>query len=85
MQNESENQQPLYSGPVVAAGLSLLLAFLTPMISHHVSRLTKELDKIVHDTYGNWIPGSTGSGPKGRSVPILAKRLWRSMSGYLAG
>jgi len=34
------------------------------MISHHVSRLTKELDKIVH-AYGHWIPGSTGSGPTG--------------------
>ena len=64
MQNESDNQQPLYSGPVVAASLSLLLAFLTLMISHHISRLTKELDKIVH-AYGHWIPGSTGSGPTG--------------------
>ena len=64
MQNESDNQQPLYSGPVVAASLSLLLAFLTLMISHHVSRLTKELDKIIH-AYGHWIPGSTGSGPTG--------------------
>ncbi|WP_347987664.1 hypothetical protein [Methylomonas sp. AM2-LC] len=64
MQNESDNHQPLCSGPVVAASLSLLLAFLTLMISHHVSRLTKELDKIVH-AYGHWIPGSTGSGPTG--------------------
>ncbi len=64
MQNESENDQPLYSGPVVAAGLSLLLAFLTLMISHHISRLTKELDKIVH-AYGYWMPGSTGNGPTG--------------------
>ena len=64
MQNESDNQQPLYSGPLVAASMSLLLGFLTLMISHHISRLTKELDKIVH-AYGHWIPGSTGSGPEG--------------------
>lgn len=64
MQNEIDNQQPLHSGPVVAASLSLLLAFLTLMVSHHISRLTKELDNIVH-AYGHWIPGSTGSGPDG--------------------
>ena len=64
MQIETENQPPLYSGPVVAASLSLLLAFLTLMISHHISRLTKELDNIVH-SFGYWIPGSTGSGPAG--------------------
>ena len=64
MQNQSDNQQALYSGPVVAASMSLLLGFLTLMISHHISRLTKELDKIVH-AYGHWIPGSTGSGPDG--------------------
>lgn len=64
MQNESDHQQPLNSGPIVAASFSLLLAFLTLMVSHHISRLTKELDKIVH-SYGHWIPGSTGSGPDG--------------------
>lgn len=64
MQNEIDNQQPLHSGPVVAASLSLLLAFLTLMVSHHISRLTKTLDNIVH-AYGHWIPGSTGSGPDG--------------------
>lgn len=63
MQNGSENR-PLYSGPVVAASLSLLLAFLTLMISHHISRLTPGLDKLVH-AYGYWIPGSTGKGPDG--------------------
>lgn len=52
------------SGPLVAASCALLLAFLTLMISHHLSRLSKELDKIVH-AYGHWIPGSTGSGPSG--------------------
>jgi hypothetical protein len=64
MQNEIDNQQPLHSGPVVAASLSLLLAFLTLMVSHHISRLTKTLDNIVH-AYGYWIPGSTGSGTDG--------------------
>jgi hypothetical protein len=64
MQNEVDQQQPLYSGPVVAASLSLLLAFLTLMISHHISRLSKQLDNIVH-AYGHWIPGSTGNGPDG--------------------
>jgi len=63
MVNES-NDQKLYSGPVVAASLPLLLAFLTLMVSHHISRLTIELDKVVH-SYGHWIPGSTGSGPSG--------------------
>ncbi len=62
MHNESEQQ--IYSGPVVAASLSLLLAFLTLMVSHHISRLSIGLDKIVH-AYGYWIPGSTGSGPDG--------------------
>lgn len=64
MQNAADNPQTLYSGPVVAASLSLLLAFLTLMVSHHISRLTKELDNIVH-AYGHWVPGSTGSGPDG--------------------
>ncbi|WP_230874631.1 hypothetical protein [Methylomonas sp. LL1] len=48
----------------MAASLSLLLAFLTLMISHHISRLTPMLDKAIH-AYGHWIPGSTGSGPEG--------------------
>lgn len=64
MQNEADNQPPLHSGPAVAASMSLLLAFLTLMISHHISRLTKQLDNVVH-AYGHWIPGSTGSGPDG--------------------
>jgi hypothetical protein len=63
MQNELNNR-PIYSGPVIAASLSLLLAFLTLMVSHHISRLTPGLDKLVH-AYGYWIPGSTGKGPEG--------------------
>lgn len=64
MENELDSQRVLHSGPVVAASLSLLLAFLTLMVSHHISRLTRELDNMVH-AYGHWIPGSIGSGPDG--------------------
>jgi hypothetical protein len=53
-----------YSGPLVAASLSFLLGLLTLMTTHHLSRLTKGLDRLVH-SYGYWIPGSTGSGPDG--------------------
>lgn len=63
MQN-IDNTPHVYSGPVVAASLSLLLAFLTLMISHHLSRLTPGLDKLVH-SFGYWMPGSTGKGPDG--------------------
>lgn len=63
MQNNFESK-PIYSGPVIAASLSLLLAFLTLMVSHHISRLTPGLDKLVH-AYGYWMPGSTGKGPDG--------------------
>ncbi|WP_394753978.1 hypothetical protein [Crenothrix sp.] len=55
---------PVYSGPIVGATLSALLGFLTLVISHHVSRLTKGLDQTIH-AYGHWIPGSTGTGPDG--------------------
>lgn len=61
---ELTQNRTAYSGPAVAASLSLLLAFLTLMITHHVSRLTPTLDKWVHG-YGYWIPGSRGSGPDG--------------------
>ncbi|NOT86181.1 MAG: hypothetical protein HOP02_15705 [Methylococcaceae bacterium] len=54
----------MYSGPIIAATLSPLLGFYTLMISHHVSRVTKDLDKLVH-SFGHWIPGSTGTGPDG--------------------
>jgi hypothetical protein len=54
----------LHSGPVVAATLAPILGFFTLMASHHVSRLSSGLDKLVH-AYGYWIPGSVGSGPGG--------------------
>ncbi len=65
MQQPTESHsQTLHSGPVVAASLALLLAFLTLMVSHHISRLSPGLDKLVH-SYGYWIPGSQGKGPDG--------------------
>lgn len=60
----SELISPLYSGPIVAATLSGLLGLLTLVVTHHVSRLTKGLDKMIH-AYGYWIPGATGTGPDG--------------------
>ena len=54
----------VYSGPAVAATLAPVLGFFTLMISHHVSRLGKDWDKLIH-SYGYWIPGSTGTGPDG--------------------
>lgn len=79
MQHDSDSKT-LYSGPLVAASLSVLLAFLTLMVSHHISRLTLELDKVVH-AYGHWIPGSTGSGPDGSigsysGKETLAIQVW---------
>jgi hypothetical protein len=52
------------SGALIAATFSPLLGFFTLMLSHHISRLSKSLDQLVH-SYGHWIPGSTGSGPDG--------------------
>ncbi|OQW77561.1 MAG: hypothetical protein BVN35_05430 [Proteobacteria bacterium ST_bin11] len=57
-------EQTPYTGPAVAASLSVLLAFFTLMVSHHISRLSPGLDKMVH-SFGYWIPGSQGSGPDG--------------------
>lgn len=54
----------LHSGPLVAASLAPLLGFFTLAITHHVSRLSPGLDRLVH-WYGLWMPGSTGSGPSG--------------------
>jgi len=57
-------EEQLYSGPVVAATLAPILGFFTLMVSHHISRLTKGLDQLVH-SFGLWIPGAIGSGPDG--------------------
>ncbi|MDX8130172.1 hypothetical protein QLH52_22975 [Methylomonas sp. OY6] len=86
-QNQTDsNNQPLYSGPVVAASLALLLAFLTLMVSHHISRLSPGLDKLVH-SFGYWIPGSQGKGPDGSigsytGKETLAIGVW--LSSWLA-
>ncbi|MEQ1530897.1 MAG: hypothetical protein ABL925_16395 [Methylococcales bacterium] len=56
--------ETVYTGPAIAATLAPLLGFYTLMISHHISRLSKEWDKTIH-SYGYWIPGSTGTGPDG--------------------
>lgn len=56
--------ETVYTGPAIAATLAPVLGFYTLMISHHVSRLSKEWDKFIH-SYGYWIPGSTGTGPDG--------------------
>ncbi|MGY6275796.1 hypothetical protein [Methylomonas sp. MgM2] len=79
---EDLDKQTVYSGPVVAASLSILLAFAALMISHHISRLTPSLDKLVH-SYGYWIPGSTGKGPDGSigsysGKETLAIMVWLS-------
>lgn len=59
------SEQPhLPSGPLVAASLAPILGFFTLMVSHHISRLSKNLDHLVH-AYGHWIPGSLGTGPDG--------------------
>jgi hypothetical protein len=64
MNQPQQHTKQLFSGPMVAATVSLVLGFYTLMISHHVSRASKALDKLVH-SYGYWIPGSVGTGPDG--------------------
>lgn len=68
------------SGALIAATVSPLLGFFTLMLSHHISRLSKSLDQLVH-SYGHWIPGSTGSGPDGSigsytGKETLAMAVW---------
>lgn len=52
------------SGALIAATFSPLLGFFTLTLSHHISRISKSLDQLVHQ-YGHWIPGSVGTGPEG--------------------
>lgn len=70
--SEHAEQATLFSGPAIAATVSLLLGFYTLMITHHISRLTKEMDKLIH-SYGYWIPGSTGIGPDGNIGSFAGK------------
>lgn len=62
--NPKQEHVTPYSGPLIAATLSPVLGFYTLMISHHVSRISKQWDQVVH-AYGYWIPGSLGTGPDG--------------------
>ena len=77
------SEQPrLPSGPLVAASISPILGFFTLMVSHHISRLSKNLDHLVH-AYAHWIPGSVGTGPDGSigsytGKETLALAVWLS-------
>ena len=66
------NNTPVYSGPIIAATLSPLLGFYTLMVTHHVSRISKPLEQLIH-SYGHWIPGSLGSGPLGSTGSYSGK------------
>lgn len=59
-----ENAKTVCSGPAVAASISPLIGFIALMITHHVSRLTPALDRLVH-SWGYWMPGALGQGPDG--------------------
>lgn len=62
--SKPQTDETVYSGPIIAATLSTLLGLLTLVVTHHVSRLTKGLDQMIH-SFGYWIPGATGTGPDG--------------------
>ncbi|NOS88324.1 MAG: hypothetical protein HOP34_07240 [Methylococcaceae bacterium] len=66
------NNIPVYSGPIIAATLAPLLGFYTLMVTHHVSRISKPLEQLIH-SYGHWIPGSLGSGPLGSTGSYSGK------------
>lgn len=81
-ENDISEQPCLPSGPLVAASISPILGFFTLMVSHHISRLSKNLDRLVH-AYGHWIPGSVGTGPDGSigsytGKETLALTVWLS-------
>ena len=69
-QNNSSGH--LFSGPAIAATLSPLLGFYTLMITHHLSRVSKQWDQLIH-SFGHWIPGSIGSGPLGSTGSYSGK------------
>jgi hypothetical protein len=71
--NTENNSSPdLFSGVVIAATLSPLLGFYTLMITHHISRISKPLEQMIH-SYGQWIPGSVGSGALGSTGSYSGK------------
>jgi hypothetical protein len=69
---ENNSSTPVFSGVVIAATLSPLLGFYTLMITHHVSRVSRQLDQLIH-SYGQWIPGSVGSGALGSTGSYSGK------------
>lgn len=72
MNHENTHSSQIFSGAVVAATLAPLLGFYTLMITHHVSRLSKHWDQFIL-SYGQWIPGSVGSGALGSTGSYSGK------------
>lgn len=71
--NTQNNTSPrLFSGPAIAATLAPLLGFYTLMFTHHISRVSKPLDQLIH-SFGQWIPGSVGSGAFGSTGSYSGK------------
>ncbi|NOT84236.1 MAG: hypothetical protein HOP02_05495 [Methylococcaceae bacterium] len=68
---------------MVAATLAPVLGFYTLMISHHISRVSKALDQLVH-AYGYWIPGSLGNGPDGSIGSYSGKETLALMVWFLS-
>jgi hypothetical protein len=80
--SDCSEQPQLPSGPLVAASVSPILGFLALLLSHQISRLSKNLDHLVH-SYGHWIPGSIGTGADGSigsytGKETLALAVWLS-------
>lgn len=73
MNDNIENTSPtLFSGVAIAATLAPLLGFYILMITHHISRISKPLEQTIH-SYGQWIPGSVGSGVLGSTGSYSGK------------
>lgn len=70
--NTQDTTPTLFSGVAIAATLSPLLGFYTLMITHHISRISKLLEQTIH-SYGQWIPGSVGSGALGSTGSYSGK------------
>nr|BAL56687.1 hypothetical conserved protein [uncultured Gammaproteobacteria bacterium] len=68
------------SGPLVAASTSVLFAVFTLLVTHHLSRLTPELEQAIF-AFGAWIPWAHGTGPDGNigsyaGKETLAALVW---------
>jgi hypothetical protein len=71
--NTQNNTTPnLFSGPLIAATLAPLFGFYTLLFTHHISRVSKPLDQLIH-SFGQWIPGSVGSGALGSTGSYSGK------------